>query len=54
MTISPTTAIAVMKIETANPRGKFVMHAALALGDRDLPGGGYETVMINCNPEARL
>ncbi|MGO1976586.1 carbamoyl phosphate synthase large subunit [Brachybacterium tyrofermentans] len=27
------------------------VHAALALGDRDLPGGGYETVMINCNPE---
>ncbi|HIY23421.1 MAG TPA: carbamoyl-phosphate synthase large subunit, partial [Candidatus Brachybacterium merdigallinarum] len=27
------------------------VHAALALGDRDLPGGGYETVMVNCNPE---
>lgn len=27
------------------------VHAALALGNRDLPGGGYETVMINCNPE---
>ncbi|MFC7374361.1 carbamoyl-phosphate synthase large subunit [Brachybacterium sp. GCM10030267] len=27
------------------------VHAAIALGDRDLPGGGYETVMINCNPE---
>ena len=27
------------------------VHAALALGDADLPGGGYETVMINCNPE---
>ncbi|MEE1651264.1 carbamoyl-phosphate synthase large subunit [Brachybacterium sp. J144] len=27
------------------------VHAAIALGDRDLPGGGYETVMVNCNPE---
>ncbi|WP_193104415.1 carbamoyl-phosphate synthase large subunit [Brachybacterium sp. FME24] len=27
------------------------VHAALALGDRSLPGGGYETVMVNCNPE---
>ena len=27
------------------------VHAAMALGNRDLPGGGYETVMINCNPE---
>src|SRR5699024_3436342 len=26
------------------------VHAALALGDPELPGGGYETVMINCNP----
>ena len=27
------------------------VHAAIALGDPELPGGGYETVMINCNPE---
>lgn len=27
------------------------VHAVLALGDEDLPGGGYETVMVNCNPE---
>ena len=27
------------------------VHAAMALGNRDLPGGGYETVMVNCNPE---
>ncbi|UVY83057.1 carbamoyl-phosphate synthase large subunit [Brachybacterium sp. NBEC-018] len=27
------------------------VHAVLALGDRDLPGGGFETVMVNCNPE---
>ncbi|PMC75816.1 carbamoyl-phosphate synthase large subunit [Brachybacterium sp. UMB0905] len=27
------------------------VHAALALGDPELPGGGYETVMVNCNPE---
>ncbi|MGY5764433.1 carbamoyl-phosphate synthase large subunit [Brachybacterium sp. DNPG3] len=27
------------------------VHAALALGDRSLPDGGYETVMVNCNPE---
>src|SRR5699024_6469096 len=27
------------------------VHAALALGDPELPGGGYETVMINCNAE---
>jgi carbamoyl-phosphate synthase large subunit len=27
------------------------VHAALALADEELPGGGYETVMINCNPE---
>src|SRR5699024_8981844 len=27
------------------------VHAALALGAPELPGGGYETVMINCNPE---
>ena len=27
------------------------VHAALALGKGDLPGGGHETVMINCNPE---
>ncbi|MDN5599164.1 MAG: carbamoyl-phosphate synthase large subunit [Brachybacterium sp.] len=27
------------------------VHAAIALGNPELPGGGYETVMINCNPE---
>ncbi|WP_010534445.1 carbamoyl-phosphate synthase large subunit [Brachybacterium squillarum] len=27
------------------------VHAAFALGDRELPGGGYETIMVNCNPE---
>ncbi|GAA5153320.1 carbamoyl-phosphate synthase large subunit [Nocardioides marinquilinus] len=27
------------------------VHAALALSDPGLPGGAYETVMVNCNPE---
>ncbi|WP_137295063.1 carbamoyl-phosphate synthase large subunit [Nocardioides dongxiaopingii] len=27
------------------------VHASLALSDPDLPGGGYDTVMVNCNPE---
>src|SRR5699024_10549357 len=27
------------------------VHAALALGARGLPGGDYETIMINCTPE---
>ena len=27
------------------------VHASLALTDPSLPGGGYDTVMVNCNPE---
>ncbi|GAA1932215.1 carbamoyl-phosphate synthase large subunit [Nocardioides lentus] len=27
------------------------VHASLALADPSIPGGGYETVMVNCNPE---
>ncbi|MAS54933.1 MAG: carbamoyl phosphate synthase large subunit, partial [Pimelobacter sp.] len=27
------------------------VHASLALSDPDLPGGGYDTIMVNCNPE---
>ncbi|GAB2769487.1 carbamoyl-phosphate synthase large subunit [Nocardioides salsibiostraticola] len=27
------------------------VHASLALSDPDLPQGGYDTVMVNCNPE---
>ncbi|WP_340540046.1 carbamoyl-phosphate synthase large subunit [Nocardioides sp. GXZ039] len=27
------------------------VHASLALSDPGLPGGGYDTVMVNCNPE---
>jgi len=27
------------------------VHASLALSDPALPGGGYDTVMVNCNPE---
>ncbi|WP_299058093.1 carbamoyl-phosphate synthase large subunit [uncultured Nocardioides sp.] len=27
------------------------VHASLALSDPAVPGGGYETVMVNCNPE---
>ncbi len=27
------------------------VHASLALSDPSLPGGGYDTVMVNCNPE---
>ncbi|HEX4027897.1 MAG TPA: carbamoyl-phosphate synthase large subunit [Rhizomicrobium sp.] len=26
-------------------------HAAFSLSDRNLEGGGYETIMVNCNPE---
>ncbi|WP_323792935.1 carbamoyl-phosphate synthase large subunit, partial [Nocardioides sp.] len=27
------------------------VHASLALTDPSLPGGGYDTIMVNCNPE---
>ena len=27
------------------------VHASLALSDPSLPGGGYDTIMVNCNPE---
>ena len=27
------------------------VHASLALSDPSIPGGGYDTVMVNCNPE---
>jgi len=27
------------------------VHASLALSDPSIPGGGYETIMVNCNPE---
>ncbi|HEY6739179.1 MAG TPA: carbamoyl-phosphate synthase large subunit, partial [Actinopolymorphaceae bacterium] len=27
------------------------VHAAMALGEAPVPEGGYETVMVNCNPE---